>query len=186
MTLSAETARHRVISELRAIKPNDDIEQAHWSQALAWATSDAPLFRTAKPATPRTHLVSYFAVIDEDHILLVDHRNAQMWLPTGGHVEPDEDPRQTVVRESKEELGIDVSLKQLCPPVLVTVTETVGLTAGHTDISLWYVVNFSRSRPLQFDTEEFVRVRWFSFAEASTVRSDPHLQRFLEKLNRQK
>lgn len=30
-----------------------------------------------------------------------------MWLPPGGHVEPGEDPWQTVVRECREELHID-------------------------------------------------------------------------------
>jgi hypothetical protein len=29
------------------------------------------------------HLVSYFALVDADHILLIDHKHAQSWLPTG-------------------------------------------------------------------------------------------------------
>jgi 8-oxo-dGTP pyrophosphatase MutT (NUDIX family) len=42
-------------------------------------------------------------------VLLVDHKNARLWLPTGGHVEEGEDPRATVVRELKEELGLAVN-----------------------------------------------------------------------------
>ena len=61
-----------------------------------------------KPDVPPKHLVSYFALVDEARgkMLLVDHKLAGLWLPSGGHVEPDEDPRATVVREIAEELNL--------------------------------------------------------------------------------
>ena len=144
--------------------------------------SGAPLFRVQKPATPPKHLVSYFAVIDTDRILLVDHRNAQLWLPTGGHVEPDEDPRTTVVRELKEELGLKVSQESIGPPLMVTVTTTVGVAYGNTDVSLWYTVNTRPSQEFSYSLEEFREIRWFAFADVPLERSDPHLGRFMEKL----
>lgn len=169
-------------AELLSIVPFDAIERAHVADALAWVESGAPLFRAAKPATPPKHLVSYFAVVDDGHILLVNHRNAGLWLPTGGHVDEGEHPRATVVRELKEELGIVATVADVGPPAMVTVTETVGLTAGHTDVSLWYVVAGFRSAPLDYDTSEFNSVNWFHFSEAPFDRSDPHLRRFLAKL----
>lgn len=175
--------RSVVLSEMMAIAPADAVEQAHWDDAVAWVKSGAPLFRTAKPATPPKHLISYFAVVDEDHILLVDHKNAQLWLPSGGHVEVDEHPRATVVRELHEELGIHVSLDAVEPPRMVTCTQTVGLTAGHTDVSLWYVVKADKATPIKFDAAEFNAVRWFHFQDVPLERSDPHLARFLAKLN---
>ena len=174
----------RVHAELFSIEPLDAIEAAHLADAISWVESGAPIYRVAKPATPPKHLVSYFAVVDSEHILLVDHRNAQRWLPTGGHVEPEEDPRATVVRELKEELGLDVALDHIGPPIMVTVTETVGVTSGHTDVSLWYVVRGDRSTALEFDRDEFNEVRWFAFAEVPLGRCDPHLPRFLAKLVR--
>jgi len=172
----------RIRAELASINPLDAIEREHLRDAIAWVESGVPLFRIAKPATPPKHLVSYFAVVDDGHILLVDHRSAQRWLPTGGHVEPDEDPRATVVRELKEELALDVTLEQVDPPLMVTVTETVGMTAGHVDVSLWYAVQGSRSVPITFDADEFIAARWFAFDDAPLQRSDPHLGRFLAKL----
>ena len=173
----------RVRSELLAIKPVDAAEREHLSDAIDWVDSGAPLFRTAKPAVPAKHLVSYFAVVDNGHILLVDHKNAQLWLPTGGHVEPDEDPRETVVRELKEELGLEIAVDKVGPPQMVTVTETVGLTSGHTDVSLWYAISGSRSAKLKFDPSEFNEARWFRYSEVPLARSDPHLGRFLAKLS---
>ena len=172
----------RVRSELFEIKPLDSLEAAHLQDALAWATSGAPLFRTAKPATPAKHLVSYFAVVDGENILLVDHKNARLWLPTGGHVEPNEDPRTTVVRELKEELGLQIEVAKVGPPIMVTVTETVGLTSGHTDVSLWYVVQGDRTATIVFDRVEFNEVHWFAFSQVLLERSEPHLARFLTKV----
>lgn len=174
--------RAAVRAELAAIAPLDATERAHLADALAWVDSGAELFRLAKPATPPKHLVSYFALVDAGHILLVDHRNAQLWLPAGGHVEPGEHPRMTVTRELAEELGI-APAHPVGAPLMVTCTRTVGLTAGHTDVSLWYVVRADRSQPLTFDAAEFHGVRWFAFAEAPLDRADPHLGRFLQKLS---
>ena len=172
----------RVRDEIASIRPLDSLEQEHLRDALAWVDSGAPLFRVAKPATPPKHLVSYFAIIDDNHILLVDHKKAQRWLPTGGHVEPGEDPRSTVVRELREELSVEVALEDVGPPRMITVTETVGITAGHTDVSLWYAVFRSRASPISFDPGEFNDAKWFAFTEAPLDLSDPHLGRFLAKL----
>ncbi|MGE0362679.1 MAG: NUDIX hydrolase [Vicinamibacterales bacterium] len=169
-------------SELGAITAFDAVEQNHLDDALAWVESGAALCRVAKPATPPKHLVSYFAVVDDGHILLVDHKNANRWLPTGGHVEPGEDPRETVVRELREELGLAAAVEDIGPPRMVTVTTTVGRTAGHTDVSLWYVVKGRRTTPVRWDQHEFNEARWFAFSEAPLERSDPHLGRFLAKL----
>lgn len=77
--------RAAIRREVASIQPYDELEKTHRIDALAWIDSGAPLFRTAKPATPPKHLVSYFAVVDGREILLVDHKSAQLWLPPGGH-----------------------------------------------------------------------------------------------------
>ncbi len=173
--------RALIRAELAAIEPLDAVEHDHLADALAWLDSGAELCRVAKPATPPKHLVSYFAVIDADRILLVDHRNARLWLPPGGHVEAGEHPRATVARELEEELGLRAG-HDIDAPLMVTCTTTVGLTAGHTDVSLWYVVHVSRTQALAFDRAEFDSVQWFRFPDVPFERSDPHLRRFIQKL----
>lgn len=173
--------RSAIREEVASIEPFDTLECVHREDALAWIDSGMELCRTHKPATPPKHLVSYFVLVDHDHVLLVDHKNAQLWLPSGGHVEPGEHPRATVARELREELGLDLSDTPEAP-LMLTISETVGLTAGHTDVSLWYVIDADRGPTLKFDPEEFHCVQWFHFSEAPTFRSDPHLERFLGKL----
>ncbi|MDC6170818.1 NUDIX domain-containing protein [Paucibacter sp. XJ19-41] len=170
-------------AELLSIRPCDPWEREQRAQTLDWVDTGAPLCRIAKPATPPRHLVSYFALVDGEHILLVDHRNARLWLPSGGHVEPLEPPRRTVARELAEELDLVLDESEVGPPRFLTCTTTVGLTAGHEDVSLWYVLQGDRHAPLpRFDAGEFEAVRWFAFDEVPLQRSDPHMGRFLGKL----
>jgi len=176
-----EEMRGVIREEIASIEPLDTLEHTHLEDALAWIDSGMELCRTQKPATPPKHLISYFVLVDHDHVLLVDHKNAQLWLPSGGHVEPGEHPRVTVARELREELDLNLS-DAPDAPLMLTISETVGITASHTDVSLWYVINADRRLALEFDREEFHSVRWFHFSEAPLSRSDPHLARFLGKL----
>jgi 8-oxo-dGTP diphosphatase len=173
--------RSAIRDEVASIEPFDALERAHREAALAWIDSGVELCRTQKPATPPKHLVSYFVLVDHDHILLVDHKNAQLWLPSGGHVEPGEHPRATVMRELREELGLELGDAPE-KPLMVTIAETVGLSAGHTDVSLWYVIKVDRRTELVFDPGEFHSVQWFHSSDAPVSRSDPNLRRFLGKL----
>jgi 8-oxo-dGTP diphosphatase len=177
--------RAEIRAELESIDPLDAMELQHRNEALAWVESGAPLFRTAKPATPPQHLVSYFAVVDGDNILLVDHKNAQLWLPPGGHVEPGEHPRNTVAREVREELGFSAA-HEIAAPLMVTCTTTVGLSPGHIDVSLWYLVNVERSQTMTYDEQEFAGIKWFALSEVPVDRSDPNLGRFIRKLRAQR
>ncbi len=183
MNALATVQRQCIRNEIASIVPLDPLEAQHQADALAWVDSGAQLIRQAKPATPPKHLVTYFAVVDaaDPHILLVDHKNAQLWLPAGGHVEPGEHPRDTVTRELLEELGFPTA-HAIGPPLMITCTDTVGLTTGHTDVSLWYVVHAPRAQAMRFDTAEFSAVQWFALADIPLARSDPHMVRFIAKL----
>ena len=165
------------------LPPYDAVEAEHRAETLAWLAATDDVYRRVKPATPARHLVSYVLPTDPGtgDVLLVDHRNARLWLPPGGHVEPGEDPARTAARELDEELGVTGAASV---PVFLTVTETVGVDAGHTDVSLWYVATVARDEPLTVDAGEFAGVRWWSrdeIAAAGPGRFDPHLGRFLAK-----
>jgi 8-oxo-dGTP pyrophosphatase MutT (NUDIX family) len=173
--------REQIRCEIDAIVPADAVESNYRSDALAWVASGAQLCRVSKPASPPKHLVAYFVVIDGERLLLVDHKNAQLWLPPGGHVEADEHPRKAVVRELAEELGLSAA-HEIAAPIMITCDDTVGLTPGHTDVCLWYVVHIEPASAMKHDEEEFNGVRWFRFAEIPIDRTNPSIRRFVAKL----
>jgi 8-oxo-dGTP diphosphatase len=187
-TTALRSQLERVIQD---IVPFDDLEAEHRANAVDWVCGVDQIYRTRKPAVPPKHLVAYFAVVDvhAGRILLVDHINAGLWLPTGGHVEPEEDPLDTVTRELGEELGVTGPLVDglSSNPLFVTQTTTVGNDAGHVDVSLWYVVAASVDDRFEPDPGEFHGVRWWSWSEVHAAPADtldPQLPRFVRKLQR--
>jgi len=165
------------------INPFDDLEQQHIQETLSWIQSGEPIFRVQKPDIPPKHLVSYIVLWDESSqkILLVDHKKAQLWVPAGGHVEMNEHPQETAARECFEELKIKADFWQ-DQPFFLTSTLTVGLTPGHIDISLWYILKGDHRVNYQFDAEEFNALRWFHFDDIPYAQSDSNMRRFIQKL----
>lgn len=172
-----------IIFEINCIIPIDALEAKHIQETMIWMGSGASIFRIQKPDIPPKHLVSYFVLLDivQNKLLLIDHKKAGLWLPAGGHVEVDEHPRVTATRECKEELGIEADFWKV-EPLFLTSTVTVGLTAGHTDVSLWYILKGEEGQPLNVDSEEFNCFHWFHFDEIPYEKSDPHMRRFVNKL----
>ena len=173
--------RAEIRKEVELIEPLDVFEYESKRRTLSWIDSGAEICRLQKQDVPEMHLVSYCAVVDGDHILLVDHINAELWLPTGGHVEAGEHPRTTALREAKEELSIDGEFIHE-RPLFLTISETVGKTAGHTDVSIWYALGSDCSEEVVFDRSEFLSVSWFHKDEVPLNRTDQHMNRFLQKL----
>lgn len=174
--------------DVEAIQPLDSLEAAQIADTILWLDSGAPVCRISPPDNPPKHLVAYFVVVDPDHrsVLLGDHIKAQLWLPTGGHVQPGEHPRNTVIREAREELNQQaVFLHGNDRPFFLTVRQTVGLTAGHTDVSMWYLLRGGVHERLRVDRREFTDMAWFSFDEilgSHPAIFDTHMQRFTRKL----
>src|ERR1700734_1457421 len=175
----------RAVHDLVAgIRPWDDLEREHREKTLTWLESTNDVFRRAKPAIPPCHLVSYVVIVDprDGSTLLVDHINAGLWLPPGGHLEPGEHPTDAARREAHEELGIDpIFAEPSGYPSFLTMTRTGGLDPGHTDVSLWFLLVGRRDMDLTIDLNKFNEARWWSQADvkaANPAAFDPHFLRF--------
>ena len=97
------------------------------------------------------HFTATGFVISGGATLLHWHRRVGGWLPPGGHVEPNEDPVQAVLREILEETGIaaEVALPapdlgaigpaQIPPPVAILVEDIRdGERGDHQHIDMIY------------------------------------------------
>jgi 8-oxo-dGTP pyrophosphatase MutT (NUDIX family) len=176
----------QLLSLIQAIEPLDDRETADREDAITWLESDAPIYRIQKPDVPPKHLVSYFAIVDPGSrkMLLQDHLLAKRWIPAGGHVDPDEDPAETVRRECEEELGFAAKFLGAPDPHFITVTTTNG-QGNHTDVSLWYVLQASEATPLVIEEGKFAEIRWWDvdkILSSSIELFDPELHRFINKI----
>ena len=90
-------------------------------------------------------------VVDGDRTLLHWHRKLGIWLPPGGHIDPNEDPVQAVLREVREETGIVAEIvpsgrsfaftnvASLPAPISIIVADVDGFEP-HQHIDMSYVV----------------------------------------------
>jgi 8-oxo-dGTP pyrophosphatase MutT (NUDIX family) len=67
------------------------------------------------------HFTATAYISHRGRTLLLWHQKLRMWLPTGGHCEPNEDPVQAACREADEESGLAVAV--VPPRNLLTLTE---------------------------------------------------------------
>lgn len=106
------------------------------------------------------HFTATGFVVNSDATLLHWHHRVQEWLPPGGHIEPNEDPVQAVLREVKEETGFDVqiiptqptheisNLDQVTPPRTILVEDVHDQKVGkHQHIDLVYFCQLLGDRP---------------------------------------
>ncbi|MDZ7727383.1 MAG: NUDIX domain-containing protein [Dehalococcoidia bacterium] len=63
------------------------------------------------------HFTATAYIVAAGHVLLLWHQALGMWLPPGGHCEPNEDPVQAAEREAEEEAGVPVAV--IRPPGLI-------------------------------------------------------------------
>jgi 8-oxo-dGTP pyrophosphatase MutT (NUDIX family) len=73
------------------------------------------------------HYVASAYIFSDDlrYILFVYHHKLQCWLPPGGHVEPNELPTETVLREINEETGLSARIVNMNnQKVLGAISET--------------------------------------------------------------
>ncbi len=119
----------------------------------------------------RRHFTVTAFVSVQGHTLLHWHLKNRMWLPTGGHVEPDEDPVQAARREALEEAGFPVELlptypafnyplpPQLIAPATIMVEDIPETPAesAHQHIDLIY---FARPASRRMETPPPGTWRW--------------------------
>lgn len=185
--------KQEIIDLIDKIIPFDDVEKEHQKDTLDWLKSGVEIFRIAKPATPLKHLVCYTVLYDakEKKILLLEHKNAGILLPSGGHVDKNELLYETVKRELQEELGMEADFFQenWKIPFFIHQVKTIGKTAGHIDVNSWYILKGDSQKPLNSKAAEFKKefgnYKWYTLDEILEMpieKLDVSMHRFTRKL----
>ena len=133
------------------------------------------------------HFTASGIVLADEQVLLVEHRKLGMWLYPGGHIEPDEDPVQAVLREVAEETGVAcriVTGPQFVHPaatvlpapftILVHDIPANAQTPLHQHIDLVYVLAPERGQATP-QLEEVTGCRWVPLAGVADLHTPPEL-----------
>ena len=116
-------------------------------------------------------------IVQNEKILLIHHRKLDKWLPLGGHIELDEDPEQSALREAKEESGLDVELLGERPPTTEPGTRALiaprfldihRISATHEHIGMIYWARPKRGAAT-LAAEEHHAIRWCSAADLEAL-----------------
>lgn len=111
-------------------------------------------------------------IIHKNKVLMIKHKKLHAWLPVGGHIELNEDPDEALVREVKEESGLDIQLltskpshlknaKSLYNPDYLNVHQ---ISDTHKHIVLVYFAK-STTDKVTLAKEEHDDIRWFTLKE---------------------
>jgi len=148
----------RVRREVEDLQPGDQRESA--ARARILAEMDAlprPFEREADPI----HLTGSAIVVGRRGVVLHLHKRMNLWLQPGGHLDPGETPWDAALRETREETGLPVRLRdgRLCH------VDVHDAPRGHLHPDLRYVVEAEDVDPSP-PPGESQEVRWFTWDEA--------------------
>ena len=125
-------------------------------------------------------------VINNEKVLLHEHKKYHTWFPLGGHVESDEFPHEAAIREVKEESGLDVTLleTELAPPIELARVERIpapfcllheGDGANENFFDFIYIAKTSETE-LYPASNESKKFKWFSYDELLKCEIKPHVK----------
>lgn len=132
------------------------------------------------------HFTASGIVLHEGRVLLIEHDKLNLWLYPGGHLDPDELPTDALLREIREEVGIDVEI--ICrecfshpavtvvpSPFAVLVEDIIDKKTGpHQHIDMVYVC-----RPLTHEVsvqmDEIRGYQWVPCTDVADLRTPGEL-----------
>lgn len=130
------------------------------------------------------HFTSTGLVIHDESVLLIEHVKLGWWMPPGGHIDPNEDPAQAVIREVREETGLACeivsdehfnyasdSVNSIARPFTILVEdipEKDGTTHQHIDF-IYLLRPVSDPAALVPQDGEVTAARWFRAEQTSDL-----------------
>lgn len=121
-------------------------------------------------------------VVHKNKVLLRRHDKYGIWLSVGGHVELDEDPNSAVLREVREEVGLEIELfhendywpikndqyQELIPPQFLN---RHRINENHEHVTLVYFARSKSAELILSEKEKSSKCRWFTKQELLDLKS---------------
>lgn len=157
--MSADPRSAALLGALGAVQPLDELERDDIAATVALLVGcDRPFDEDAQ----RDHVTASAFVVSTLGVVLLRHRRLGIWVQPGGHVDPGEPVEAAVLRELREETGVEAA--HLDPAALVHVSVHEG-PRGHRHFDCRWLVEATTTgiAPAAEETDE---VHWFAPAEA--------------------
>jgi 8-oxo-dGTP diphosphatase len=114
-------------------------------------------------------------VLRDEKILLLYRKDKEHWEVPGGKVQENESPTEAAVRETEEEIGVDVDLKR---PVYTGEFQKDG------EIYEWNAYMGRIKEEPEIQEEKFGKLKWFNGEELDELELAPNLEMVLPALRR--
>ena len=141
----------------------------------------------------KRHFTASAFVFNKGKVLLVEHNKLNTWLYPGGHIEQNEIPDDTVCREIKEEVGIDISFIDnrdmslgnenvvvLHKPFAILCELINTPNDKHYHIDMIYICK-SNTDMININKNEAKKFGWFSYEESQNLNLFPNFRILLKK-----
>lgn len=183
------TRHERLLAELHRYDASDDAEERHRA-AMVGLLAEPDAFSRAHFA-PGHFTASCYVVDGGGRLLLHHHRRLDRWLQMGGHVEGDESPELTALREGEEESGLrDLTLAadgifDLDIHGIPAAPRGDGLAEpGHDHYDVRYVARTASPDAIALDRAESNDLAWVTLDRAAELMPGTESHRVLRKIER--
>lgn len=137
------------------------------------------------------HFTVAVFIVYQNKTLLHWHKKLEIWLPVGGHVDPNESLCEAARREAREESGLEIDLyhpraaimederhiQNLISPIHMQ-NERIGEGHEHLDAIYYARASSSELRPMEGET---VKIGWYSEEELDTLALLPDVKAFAKE-----
>lgn len=131
------------------------------------------------------HVTASAFVMDRSRsrLLLIHHRNLDLWLQPGGHIDAGEDVLTAAIREVREETGVTgVPIRQGIFDVDVHSIPAHGDRPAHSHFDVRFLLEATSEELV--DSDEVLGVRWVPFGNVRDIVTDSSVLRATAKLRR--
>ena len=138
------------------------------------------------------HFTSSVIIIKNKKVLLLWHKKLNTWLYPGGHLEENETPDETAIREAKEETNLDIEVFNNCNfkfesnnvrilnnPYVIMEEEINDSNGKHYHIDMVYLAIPQRDNEIVIKKEESKEYGWFSYEQIIDMNLLPNLKALL-------
>jgi ADP-ribose pyrophosphatase YjhB (NUDIX family) len=112
-------------------------------------------------------------IVRGENVLLTFNKKVEKFIPLGGHIEPNELPCDSVIREAKEESGFDIQLVDVGGLINKNLTQNFDIQLDvikpdHHHINISYIGKVVGGEMLG-ESDEGTELRWFSKEELESL-----------------